>query len=164
MRRAARPSSKRRPGGPGMSPLRLVELPQQLEQPVEGAPGVCVFVTHVARAPSGLPRVRASLWDRALVVNGVLEPDVETDRWRFARAAAAQAQGAGPEPRAVVAALMRCAEALHQQRVLEAVDALAAAGAGAADDAPGRPTQATRLVALAEEGGVVLFHAPDGEA
>ncbi len=98
--------------------------------------------------------MRASLWDGALVVNGVLEPDVETDRWRFARAAAAQAPapGAGPEPRAVVAALMRCAEALHQQRVLEAVDALAAAGAGPEDDAPGRPTQATRLVALAEDG------------
>ncbi len=144
-----------------MSPLRLVELPQKIEQPVEGAPGVCVFVTHVARAPSGLPRVRASLWHGAFVANGVLEPDVETDRWRFARAAAAQAPEAVPEPKALVAALMRCAESLHQQRVLETVDALVAAEG--ADDAPGRPSQATRLVAMAEEGGAVLFHSPDGE-
>ena len=48
-----------------MRSLRLIELPQKIEEPVAGVPGVCVFVTHVARAPSGLPRVRASLWHGA---------------------------------------------------------------------------------------------------
>jgi hypothetical protein len=92
--------------------MKLKPLHPVIEQPTS-IDGVAVVITHIGRAPSGLPPVRASVWNGRQLASDVLDLDRASHRQRLAKAASTADPETIPDPAVVEVALLECAEALQ---------------------------------------------------
>jgi hypothetical protein len=92
--------------------MKLRPLHPVIEQPT-AIDGVAVIISHVGRAPSGLLRARAGVWNGRQLASDVIDLDRAAHRQRLAKAASKADPEMIPDPAPVDAALLECAEALQ---------------------------------------------------
>ena len=92
--------------------MKLRQLDPVIEQPTS-IDGVAVVISHIGRAPSGLPRVRAGVWNGRQLASDVIDLGRAAHRQRLAKAASKADPETIPDPAIVETALLECAEALQ---------------------------------------------------